>query len=110
MTDTTTAPSTFVQGIVKDFYDLHPGQGFFSVSKGDGYRTLNISDLQEVAGLAEQVLQSYEQLWIARVSEFMAALEDLAGQAQDEEETSTPEEAIGWAAAQFREIFKVSEA
>lgn len=53
-------------------------------------------------------VQKYEQQWIARVGEYMHALADLAGQAQDEED-STPEEAIGWATEQFQQIFDVKE-
>lgn len=65
---------------------------------------------EEVTAICEEKLQAYEQQWIERVSEFLGALDDLAGQAQDEEETSTPEDAISWAAAQFKEIFRVREA
>ena len=113
MTHDPDRPTEFVRSTVDVFYDRHRDQGFFSSSKGDGYRTLNVFDLREVASIAEEQAtenaQRVEAVWIERVGQFLAALEDLAGQAQDEEH-STPEEAIGWAAEQFKQIFHVTEA
>ena len=113
MTHDPDRPTEFVRTAVDAFYARHQEQGFFSSSKGDGYRTLNVFDLREVAALAqdqaEENARKVEAVWIERVGQFMAALDDLAGQAQDEEH-STPEEAIGWAAEQFKQIFHVKEA
>lgn len=56
----------------------------------------------------QEDMENYEAAWMERVAQYLAALEDLTGMAQDEEGTSTPEEAIGWADAQFRQIFKIT--
>ena len=99
--------SPFVQSLIKEFYEAHRKDGFFSSEHGDGCRTLDQGDLEEIGRLAEQQLQKYEAKWIARVSQYIGALDDLHGQAQDEED-SLPEEAIDWARAQFDQIFQVT--
>jgi hypothetical protein len=50
----------------------------------------------------------YEQQWMQKISQYLGALEDLQGQAQDEEH-STPDEAIVWAREQFKTVFGISE-
>ncbi len=56
-----------------------------------------------------QISMGVDGKWIERVVEYSEALDDLAGQAQDEIDTSTPEDAIGWARTQFEQIFKIKE-
>ena len=56
---------------------------------------------------SKQQLGALEMSWVLRVNEYIGALDDLQGQAQDEE-NSTPEDAIGWARAQFEQIFKTT--
>ena len=103
-----TATETFVQQAVRTFNDRHHGEGFIGATE-NGYRTLGYSDLQEVAAICEEQLKAYEARWIERVLDYLNALIDLAGQAHDEEETSTPEDAISWAEAQFKDIFHIKE-
>lgn len=48
--------------------------------------------------------------WLKLVGDYLVALDDLQGQAQDESKADTePEEAIDWAREQFKQIFRVTE-
>lgn len=50
----------------------------------------------------------YEGQWVSRVTAYLNELADLQGMAHDEEDSSTPEEAIGWAEERFKQVFRIT--